>query len=291
MSDTNFYRTYYIKAGQKGKTGLMIGDQTDVTNPVLHVAFSVEKSDSSSNNTATVQIWNLSSKSIKVLEKKNAVLYLYAGYNNQNALILAGNISAVSTTRDNADKVTEISVVDGLVALRDTYMVISRNGKVNSKTLYNLIAKKMGVTIKFAKGLKFKNIPKGFSFSGKAKTALTKVAKANNHSWTIQNGVLQITKKGGSLSSKGYVISPDTGLINEPKKVSLSSDSSDSSTTTKSGWEVDFFLNGSIGINDVIVLKSDEVNAYCRVKKLTFTGDNVQGDWLCTAELEKIKKL
>lgn len=55
------------------------------------------------------------------------------------------------------------------------------------------------------------------------------------------------------------------------------------------GYEVKYFLNGAIGVNDYIRLESDKVRGYFRVYKLTIDGDNLEGDWICTAQLLEVK--
>ena len=52
---------------------------------------------------------------------------------------------------------------------------------------------------------------------------------------------------------------------------------------------MEYFLNGAIGVNDVIQLQSSTANGYYRVYKVTVDGDNLQGDWICTAQLLEIK--
>ena len=196
------------------------------------------------------------------------------------ALILVGNISSAITTKENADRMTEIQVVDGLVELRDTVMSVSINGKVNSKDIYQRIADEMGVSIAFAKDLSFNTLPNGFSYVGKAKNALHKLVKCCGHKWTVQNGVLQVTWPGRAVSTRAYLLSPNTGLINIPKKITIGSGEEE-----KTGWEVEYLLNGAIGINDIIELRSSTANGYFLVYKITLDGDNMEGDWICTAQL------
>ena len=50
-----------------------------------------------------------------------------------------------------------------------------------------------------------------------------------------------------------------------------------------------YFLNGAIGVNDTVQLKSDRASGYFRVHKVTIDGDNMEGDWICTAQLVRIK--
>lgn len=285
-TEKNWLRTYTLKAGKQGTKGFEIGNTGDVDQTVLHISFSCEKSDKESANTAKVQIWNLASKNLKILEKKDCMVELKAGYGTNRALIFAGNVTSAVTTMDGADRLTELQVTDGRVALRDAKMKISLNGVVSAKTIYGMIAGQMGLSIKYAKGLPFKNFPNGYSFIGKGRICLKKMARACGHVWSIQNGVIQITKKGTPVSTKGYLLSHDTGLISIPKRITISQNSE--SKKDQVGYEIQYFLNGAIGVNDTVKIKTEDVNGYFRVYKVTLDGDNMEGDWICTAQVIEV---
>ena len=287
MANENFLRTYTLKCGKMGSSGFEIGNIHNAVEPALHVSFSVEKCDVESPNTAKVQVWNLSNNNLKILDGKDCIVELKAGYDNNNALILVGNVTSVVTTPENADRMTEIEVMDGRVELRETAVTISLNGTVNCKDVYNQIASKMGLPIVFAGDLSFKTMPNGFSYTGKAKNALQKIAKYCGHCWTIQNQVIQITWPGRAVNTRGYLLSSETGLISIPKRITIGSNSKNEESQT--GWEVEYFLNGAIGVNDIVQLKSSTANGYYRVYKVTLDGDNLEGDWVCTAQLLEIK--
>lgn len=283
MANENFIRNYVMKCGRMGKTGFKIGD----TDPALHVSFSIEKSNAEAANTAKVQIWNLSNKNLKILEGKDCIVELKAGYANSMALILAGNITFAVTTMDGADRLTELEVVDGRVALRDTHVSISFNGAVDCKEVYQRFANQMGVSVRFAKDLSFVKLPNGFSFVGKAAAGLKKLAKCCGHSWSIQNQVLQITWPGRAISTKGYLLNSDTGLIGTPKRITISTGGDQKESMT--GWEVQYLLNGAIDVNNIVKIQSSTANGYYLIHKLTIDGDNLEGDWMCTAQVLEIK--
>ena len=221
---------------------------------------------------------------MKVLEDEKCIVELMAGYGDNKALILVGNVTSVITTRENADRMTELTVVDGYAELSDTVITISLNGQVNSQTVYQTIADAMGIAIVFAKDLAFKTMPNGFSFVGKAKNALQKIAEYCGHKWTIQNQIIQITNPGRAIQTNAYMLSSNTGLINIPKRITIEIDKK-----KYTGWEVEYLLNGAIGINDIVSIKSSSANGYFRVHKLTIDGDNLEGDWICTAQVLEIK--
>lgn len=283
MGSENWMRTYTMRCGKMGSKGFEIGNVHSVEEDCLHVSFSIEKSSAESPNDAKVQIWNLSPENLSILESKDCIVELKAGYGTNRSLLLVGNVSSAITTLDNADRLTELTVVDGLVELRDTNITVSINGKVDCKTVYQQIADAMGISVKFAGDLWFSTLPNGFSFTGKAKSALQKIANCCGQSWSIQNQVLHITWPGRSITTQGYLLSSDTGLINIPKRITIGS-----GDESKTGWEVEYLLNGAIGVNDIVELRSNTISGYFLVYKVTMDGDNMSGDWLCTAQLLKI---
>lgn len=283
----NFHRTYTLKAGKMGETGFEIGNVDGVQVDCLHISFSIEKSSSKSPNDAKIQIWNLSPENVDILDTKDCIIELMVGYDSVNAVAIVGAVSSAETTNDNADRMTELSVVDGMVALRDTIISVSINGAVDSKTVYQMISDKMGLPLILAEELTFCIIPNGFSFIGKGKDALQKIADANGHSWTIQNQIIHITLPGRPIASHGFLLNSDSGLISIPKKISINVGTGTEKAVT--GWEVEYLLNAAIGINDIVKVESKKVNGYFLVHKVTIDGDNLEGDWKCTAQLLEIK--
>lgn len=167
----NFDRQYRMTAGKPGSVGFEIGDTTPYA---LHIAFSIQKQELESSNTAKVQVWNLNKSHLATLEEEGCFLTLKAGYGNTLPLILSGSVSYTRTQPDGADVMTEIEVVDGLAEIRDTWVSISYAGKVNSKKIIDDVAAQMGVTVTYSYNAEFADIPNGFSFVGQAKFALTK---------------------------------------------------------------------------------------------------------------------
>lgn len=294
MAQKNFIRKYIMKVGKMGRTGFEIGATSESNPHALHISFSIEKSTSETPNTAKVQVWNLSNKSLKILDTKDCTLQLQAGYTDHIALVLVGNVVTVVTSMDGADRMTEIEVVDGRVALRDTYLSISLKGKVNCKDVFNLVAGEMGVAVVYSKKAKFKTLPNGFSFVGPAKNALKKLCVTCGLEWSIQNEVLQIRKPNEPITVSAYLLNSETGLLEVPKRITISQESDDSkggasNATAQIGYEVRYLMNGAIGVNDYVRLESAEARGYFRVHKVTLDGDNLEGDWTCTAELLEVK--
>ena len=289
----NWDRQYRLAAGPGGGTGFEIGAVTAECPVPLHINFSAEKGDKEASNTAKVSIWNLNDEHLAVLNQKDCVISLHAGYGKNMPLIFAGVVSFVKTQLDGADRETEIEIVDKLVALRDTYVSVNYSGKISWKEIMDDVAAQLGVAISYSYNASFSDLNNGFSFVGNAKDIMSKGCNSCGLSWSIQNGVLQVKKPNDVMSKEVYVLSADTGLINIPSRFSEEKATSKSDTGSKkakqSGWEVNYLLNGAIGIDDYVRLESKVASGYYRVYKLSHSGDNVTGDWVSAAQLVEAK--
>lgn len=279
----NFDRQYRMSAGPPGSVGFEIGG----TSPyALHISFSVQKQDLESSNTAKVQVWNLNKQNLATLEAENCFLLLKAGYGNTLPVILSGTVSHTSTRKDGSDMLTEIEVVDGLMEVRDTWVSMSYAGLVNTKKILDDTAAQMGLTVTYSYNATFADIPNGFSFVGQAKNALSKACAVSGLEWSIQNGVLQIKKPGDVMNREVYVIGPETGLIEIPERVQISS--SDDAGTPQMGYDLVYLLNGAIGVGDYVQVQSKYLTGFFRVYSLEIDGDNLSGAWQCKARVLEV---
>lgn len=259
----------------------------------MHIDFSVEKGDKEAANSAKVSVWNLNDEHLAVLNQKDCVVTLHAGYGKNMSLIFAGVVSFVKTTLDGSDSKTEIELVDKLVALRDTYVSVNYSGKISWKEIMDDVAAQLGVAVSYSYNATFSDLNNGFSFVGNAKDIMTKGCNSCGLTWSIQNGVMQVKRPNDVMSKEVYVLSAQTGLINIPSRFSEEKATAKADTSSKqakqSGWEVNYLLNGAIGIDDYVKLESKAVSGYFRVYKLSHSGDNVSGDWVSAAQLVEAK--
>lgn len=282
----NFNRQYRLAAGPAGGAGFEIGGTSKSQPVALHINFSLQKTDLESQNTGRVAVWNLNQEHLAVLDQKDCVVSLRAGYGSRLPLIFAGIASHVETSLDSADRKTEIEVVDNLIEIRDTYVSVSYNGTVNWKTIFDDVAGQMGVAVTYSYNAEFVDISNGFSYVGLARDIMTKGCDCCGLTWSIQNGVIQVKKPGDVMSKEVYLLTPETGLLGIPKKVVITQ--ADATEQNMVGWDVEYFLNGAINIDDYVKLESKTVSGYFRVYSLEMTGDNVSGDWICKARLLEV---
>lgn len=282
----NFDRQYRMGAGPAGGTGFEIGETSKSQPVALHINFSIQKTDLETQNTGRVAVWNLNPSQLATLNEVDCCLYLKAGYGNKLSLIMSGVISHVETSMDSADQKTEIDVVDNLIEIRDTFVSVSYNGVVNWKKIFDDVADQMWVPVTYSYNATFVDVANGFSFIGKARDIMTKGCKCCNLVWSLQNGVMQVKKPGDVMSKEVFLLSPDTGLLGIPKSVVVTQEEDTGKNSV--GWDVEYFLNGAINIDDYVRVESKTVTGYFRVYSLEVSGDNVEGDWICKARLLEV---
>lgn len=294
MSLVHFDRQYRLKCGAAGSVGFEIGNPGYRHNTALHISFSLEKTDAPTMNTAKFSVWNLNPSQLNTLAMTNCTIELCAGYGNSRPCIFKGTVANVQTELDGADRMTTIEALDGFAEISDTYVSMSYKGTPSAKTLLEDAALKLGFPVVYSKSaeqlLSDAEVTDGYSYVGAAKNVINEACNLAAAIWTIQNGTLQVSKVGETVSQTAQLISPSTGLIAVPKKIynsAVAAGENTGSTLQDSlfGYEVTYFLNGAIGINDLVKLESKVVNGVFRVYKLSMNGDNLEGDWTCTAQL------
>ncbi|POY46505.1 phage protein [Avibacterium paragallinarum] len=282
-----FLRSYQLVIGKKGqKEGIVI-------EPPMRIAFDIEKDSENKPNENTIKIYNLAPTTRQAVEQPDMRCVLYAGYEQEgNILLCSGDIATAYSYHDNADWVTELYVLDGLIEIRDTAVSLGYQGGVSSTQIVNDIATKMGVPLVGADSLKSRLWANGFSFYGAARTALDKVVAGTGLEWSIQNGELQIVNRKGVTKRTGYVLAKDSGLIGFPERTREAARSKKQDTPNKKqeekfafdrqardGWNVKSLLLPMVNPCDKIKLESQTITNWFRVEKIKHSGDSHSGDW------------
>lgn len=291
-----FDRQVRVAIGESGAAGFELGAAASNGIP-LHIKFSFEKAEVESPNTGKVTLWNMSREHLAALEAPDCKVIVRAGYGANLALAFAGTVTHASTTKEGADQMTEIEAADGMVELRDTNISVSYAAGTKTDIIYQAAADKLGLPYSCSPNAVVRPtvLTEGFSYVGSAKNLLKRLSRMDGTDWTIQDGILQITKPGEPMSLSCYELNAGSGLIGMPKRVSLSASSGSSKgsggkETGQLGWEITYFMNLAIGVNSYIHLTSSIAEGYFRVQKVMIEGDNYEGDFVCRATILEVKK-
>lgn len=290
-----FDRQARVAIGESGGVGFELGDAASNGIPI-HIKFSFEKAEVESPNTGKVTLWNLNKEHLAALEAPDCKVIVRAGYGSNLSLAFAGTVTYVSTSKEGADQMTEIDVADGMVELRDTNLTVAYAAGTKTDIIYQEVADKLGLSYSNSPNAVIQPtvLTNGFSFVGSAKNLLKRLSRMDGTNWSIQDGVLQITKPGEPISLSCYELNAGSGLIGMPKRVNLSASSGSSKgsdggkETAQLGWEITYLMNLAIGVNSYIHLTSKMAEGYFRVQKVSIEGDNYEGDWLCKAVILEV---
>jgi len=281
MSNKNFDRLYRFIASPPGSPGFETGQGKPMA---LRINFSIEKADTETPNTARISLWNLNPEHIAMLNEKDCMVKLFAGYKYGHiAMAFAGDITYVKTIMDAADRETIMEITDGRIPLRDTYITPSYAGVINTRKIIEDAANDMGLPVTFSYNAEFSDFPNGFSFIGPARVVMDKACATTGLQWQISNGVLQVKNSRDTMNREAYVLSPSTGLIGIPKRITYGEDGV--GVGEQPGWEVTYLLNAAINVSDFVRLESKFVQGFFRVKWIEMNGDNNRGSWQCVARL------
>jgi hypothetical protein len=282
-----YLRKVRLRASGSGST-ILINHEPQAKSD-LTIAFDVEKGISSTQNTAEIQLWNLSESHRNALGKELDEVLLEAGYwppgeANNVGIIFHGNIRDVEHTRSGPDIITTLSTGDGDKAVRNA--TISRSYKAGTKveTVIEDIQKELEKEgarrgeWKMPKDLQPFKRP--YAAVGGAKREMDILSRGFGFYWSVQNSVTEIIPGDGFIGGIVH-ITPDSGMVNVP-------------TITDTGVKVAALLNPEIRPNRRVriesqVLEMNAANGEYRVSECRYSGDNRDGDMIVFIVGEAIK--
>ncbi|MBZ0073612.1 phage protein [Bordetella hinzii] len=289
-----FDRVYRLVVGKSGAKGI------EIVRPI-RITFDIAKDAEEEPNDYTIRIYNLAPATRKALEEPGLRCVLYAGYAEEQGplLMAAGSVVFAYTKYELPDVVTELTVRDGHVELRDTAVSIGLGPGAQASAIIRDIARQMGLPLVMADDVPDRRWHQGFSFYGAARTALHKVTQGTGLEWSIQNQQLQVVQRRGTTRRQAVVLAADTGLIGYPERTREAAREKArvrdqktgddvnlvSAQQQRDGWRVTSLLLPTINPGDLVKLESRTVQAFLRVDALRHTGDSEGGDWMTELEL------
>lgn len=281
---------YLRKVRAKFNGGLII-NPGNVARHELRIEFDISKGISSSANTASIRLFNLSERHRNSIGKEFDNITIEAGYMPPDGagnvgIIFKGAVRDVEHRRDGPNIITEISCGDGDKALRKA--VISKSYPKGTKvgTVIDDIVSEMekkGVAkgeLKLPDDVKDKTFKRPYAACGSCTRELDTIGRGNGFYWSSQNEAIEIVPADGYVGGV-VLITPQTGMIGTP-------------ALTDTGVRVSAMLNPEIRPNRRVQLKSEtlEMNAadgMYRVAEVNFSGNNMDGEFKVEITAEAIK--
>lgn len=295
-----FDRIYKITLGVQGSDGVVI--EAKAKEQGLEIEFDIAKSLAKQSNSCSLKIYNLSKATADKLERADTICILEVGYSEDAGLkrIFIGWVTDCYSYMSGSDKVTEMKLYDGHVAIRDSIVSLSYAKDVSRKKAIDDVAADMGLVVTYADDCEFTTFANGFSFVGAGRECLDKVCAGTDLEWSIQNNILQIIKQGGNTNVQAIKLTPESGLIGfvekllkGPKKAAKQTTKKKKKVTQpkrekKAGWKVKCLLQPVLNPGDLVYIDSQEIKGWFRIESLKHNGSYSGQNWYTELEVYEI---
>ena len=289
------------------KYRLLVGDYRNNNGLEItenQITFDINKSSDNSQrqNSASIQIYNLSKDSLAQLETDYVAAALYLGYEfvGEPKLVFSGQVVDCSTRKQGEDRVTQIIMGSGYVELnhQNISKVLSEGRTV--KDVFEEIRKTIpNVSKGVYNGINPNSkLIHGYTLSAKVKDELDTLADTYDVEWRIDNDTLYVNDKDRAESENftdAFVISPSTGLIEIPYYSSGDKRRDTKDVAKKQGVQLSMLINPDVYAGSIIKIEDTAINGWFKVDSVRYSGSYRDGSWLqevyCSAIEKVVKKV
>ena len=252
------------------------------------ISFEVTKSSNAKENISRIEIWNLATKTRKLITATDSMVRLFAGYADNRGLIeiCQGDITNVRHNRNTTDTITQIYTEDGNKRLRLNLISESFKGTVYLKNILSRLTEKTGVAFRLV-GVSNSSVGGGYAIVGGFDLALDGLAQVFGFSWSTQGGIILLRGKEDIGDTEVMLLSAETGLILNPQTVKQVSERLVDSDEPLSlnVYALQSLLQPNLQINDLVAVKSRDLNGNFRINKISHTGDTRGNNWYSNMEV------
>lgn len=270
------------------------GDAVKITE--LHVSFDIVKSSDNKRkgNSATIEVYNLSTETLKKLETQYLAAVISCGYVDTGLTVLfSGQVTEVSTRDDGSTKITRLDFGEAYVELNHPKVKgLIAPGESVEKAIEEVRKQMPGVSKGSYTGVnKDAACLFGYPLNGTPRKILNEICEAYRLEYRIDRGALYITDQSG-LSDKTlsgvFVLNKDTGMIDTPYKTSERGSSLPKDKTRRKGVQVKALLNGRIIPGSAVRIESDLITGWYKVVNARYYGGFNDNDWYVECFCEEI---
>lgn len=294
MKIQQFNRKYRLVIGDyQTRDGLELTDH--------QITFDILKStdNSKQSNSASIEIYNLSENSLKILETDYPAASFEVGYGDYNkmGLLFGGQIANVNGTRKRGtDRVTQIILGSGYTELNhQTLSKLVPPGKTVKDVVEELRAGFPNITRGVYNGTNLNSVLiNGYSISGTLKQSLDSLANTYKLEWRLDGDTLYVNDKSRAENENfesAYVISPSSGLIETPYYSSGDMRRTTEDDAKKQSVQFSMLINPAIRPGMIIKLEDTNITGWYKVDTCRYSGSYRGGNWLQEVNCSAIEKV
>ena len=285
-------RQYRLQVGNS-----VTGEGLDITN--LQVTFDISKSSSNKDktNSASIEIYNLSDESLKLLDADYPAAVFSAGYRDIGIKrLFAGQVTNVTTRKSGTDRITQIQM--GAAHTELNHQVLSSlvaPGRTVKDVAEDLRKAIPGVSRGVYNGTNLNNaVLYGYPLQGTPKEMLDELSEKYGLDWQIDDDVLYVHNNDRANTEnfeQAYVISKYTGLIENAYRTSgdIRRSEKDKAKIQSVQWKM--LLNPDIIPGDIVKLEDTLITGWYKVTDLRHYGDWRGSAWYSDVRAQALDKV
>lgn len=259
----------------------------------LQIKFEIIKSMQAKENTAKIEIFNLSLELRNQLNEEESLVRIYAGYSMYKGLVEIGqgDITKIRTNRNETDIATEMYLAEGLKKTRNNPIALSYTKDVKLGDILTNITASTGFTFRQIDMDSSKVIANSYADMGSLDHILSNLSLEYNFNWSIQNGVILLKGKKVTNNQEIMLFTPESGLIVNPesvRKISRRLQKSKIVDQEEDKMNVQVMLQPQLQVSDIIAVESENLKGKFRIEKITHIGDTHENDWYSDLEVVAI---
>jgi len=240
-----------------------------VTIENLRITFNIKKTREAEQNEAKIKVYNLSKTSQSKIKDEGSHVELYAGYEDDVALIFKGDIRTIYHKREEENVVTTLESGDGDNALVKSTVNVTLKGELTLKAYLKQLVERLE-EIKLGRVVGVDDLVgnrTATTFVGHVRDELDRLAIKYDFSYTIENHIIDIVRNA-SHTGLSEIVSVETGML-------------ETATVREDGYiEVKTLLNNNFKCNDLFRLESEFLKRDFRIDTLDFVGDTHGDEWV-----------
>lgn len=222
--------------------------------------------------TTTLKLYNPAPDTIKACEatgaglaKKYPQVTIDAGYEEEHGTCVIGSVYKYEVKKQGADRVLECNISDQTMNWQNA--IINKTWK---KTSGSVILKDMLASLGITASVSLGTDKTYVTFTATTfRSAVQKIITDTKSEYIFKNGTFEATPKTKKNTTNVYLLTPETGLLDVPKK-----------TTT--GWQFKTLFFYKLNGGDYVKLKTSTIDAILKIvsgKKSFSTFGDAVGEW------------
>lgn len=266
----------------------------------LQVSFDISKTSSNKNktNSASIEVYNLSNESLKVLDTDYPVAVFSAGYVDTGGAkrIFSGQVTNISTRKSGTDRITQLQIGTAYTELNHEILSsLTAPGRTVQDVAEDIRKAIPGISRGVYNGTNLTNqIIYGYPLMGTPREMLDELSEKYALDWQVDEDVLYIHNKDRANTenfAEAYVVSKYTGLVDNAYRASGDKRRSKKDEVKKQSVQWKMMLTPDLFAGDIVRLEDTLIIGWYKVTDIRHYGGWRDTPWYTEVRATAIEKV